>query len=46
MSAIFTQDLGMKHVVAKSVLRLLLPEQKEHRAAVANVFIQTTANPI
>ena len=34
----------MKHVVAKSVLWLLLPEQKEHRAAVANDLIQTTTD--
>ena len=33
----------MKHV-AKSVLWLLLPEQKEHCAAVANGSIQTTTN--
>ena len=33
-SEILTQDLGMKHIVAKFVLWLLLPEQKEHRAAV------------
>ena len=38
------QDLGLKHVVAKFIPQLLLPEQKEHRAAVANDFIQTTAN--
>ena len=31
----------MKHM-AKFILRLLLPEQKEHRAAVANDLIQTT----
>ena len=38
------QDLGMKRVVAKFVKWLLLPEQKEHRAAVADDLIQTTAN--
>ena len=38
---ILTQDLGMKHVVAKFVPQLLLPEQKEYRAAVANDLIQT-----
>ena len=31
---ILTQDLGMKHVVAKIVLQRRLPEQKEHRTAV------------
>ena len=34
----------MKCVVAKCVLWLLLPEQKEHRAAVNNDLIQTAAN--
>ena len=34
----------MKHVVAKFVLWLLLTEQEEHRAAVANDLIQTTDN--
>ena len=34
----------MKHVMAKFVLQLLLPEQKEHCAAVANDLIQTTTN--
>ena len=34
----------MKHVVAKFILQLLLPEQKEHPAAVANELIQTTIN--
>ena len=38
------QDLGVKHVIAKLVLWLLLLEQKEHRAAVANDFIQTATN--
>ena len=33
VSKILTQDLGMKHVMAKFLPRLLLPEQKEHRAA-------------
>ena len=31
----------MKHVMAKLVPQLLLPEQKEHHAAVANDLIQT-----
>lgn len=44
VSGTCTQDLGMKHVVAKFVLRLQLPEQKEHRAAVANDLLQTASN--
>ena len=44
VSEILTQDLGMKHVVAKFSLQLLLPEQKEHRAAVANDLSQTATN--
>ena len=43
-SKVLTQDLGMKHVMAKFVPQLLLPKQKEHRAAVANDLIQTTTN--
>ena len=38
------QNLGMKCVVTKFNPWLLLPEQKEHRAAVANDFIQTTTD--
>ena len=38
---IFMQDLGTKYVVAKFVLWLLLPEQKGHRAAVANYAERT-----
>ena len=38
------QALGMKHVLAKFILQLLLPVQKDHRAAVANDLIQTTTN--
>ena len=38
------QDLGMKSVVAKFVPWLLLPEQKEHRAAVTNDLVQTATN--
>ena len=34
----------MKHVVAKFIPWLLLQEQKEYRAAVANDLIQTTTN--
>ena len=43
VSEILTQVLGMKHV-AKFVLWLLLPERKEHHAAVANDLIQTATN--
>ena len=38
------QDLGMKCVAAKFILRLLLPEQKAHWAAVVNDLIQTSTN--
>ena len=38
------QDLGMKCVIAKFNPQLLLPEQKEHRAAVANALTQTATN--
>ena len=34
----------MKHVVAKFVPWLLLPEQKEHRAAVADNLVPTATN--
>ena len=44
VSEILTQDLGMKHVVAKFTPWLLLPEQKEHCAVVANDLIQTATN--
>ena len=44
MSKILTRDLGTKSVMAKFVPWLLLPEQKEHRAAVANDLIQTATN--
>ena len=44
VSEILTQDLGLKHGMAKFVLWLLLPEQKEHHAAVANNLIQTATN--
>ena len=43
-SEILMQGLGMKHVMTKFVPLLLLPEQKEHCAAVANDLIQTTTN--
>ena len=38
------QGLCMKHVMAKLIPWLLLPEQKEHRAAVANDLMQTTTH--
>ena len=41
VSDILMQDLGMKRVVAEFVQGRLLPEQKEHRAAVTNDLIQT-----
>ena len=34
----------MKHAVAKFTSWLLLPEQEEHHAAVANDLIQTATN--
>ena len=44
VSKILMQELGMKGVVARFFLWLLLPEQKEHCAAVANDLIQTATN--
>ena len=44
VSEILMKDLGIKHVVAKFVPWLLLPEQKEHCVAVANDLIQTATN--
>ena len=44
VSKILMQDLGMKRVVAKFVLWLLLPEQKEGYAAVVNDLVQITTN--
>ena len=44
LSEILMQDLGMKCVVARFVPQLLLPEQQEHHAAVANDLIQTATN--
>ena len=38
------QYFGIKRVLAKFVPWLLLPEQKEHHAAVANDLIQTPTN--
>ena len=43
-SEILMQNLGMKHVTVKFIPWLLLPEQKEHRAAVANDLIQATTS--
>ena len=42
VSEILTQDLGMNVSWQKFIPQLLLPEQKEHRAAVANDLIQTS----
>ena len=36
VSEILSQNLGMKRVVAKFIPQLLLPQQKEHCAAVAD----------
>ena len=44
VSKILMQELGMKHIMAKFTLQLLLAEQKEHRAVVANDLIQTATN--
>ena len=44
VSKILTQDLGMKCVMAKFIPWLLLPEQKEYCAAIANDLIQTVTN--
>ena len=44
VSKILMQDLGMKHAMTKFILQLLLPEQKEHCAAVADDLIQTGTN--
>ena len=46
VSEILTQDLGMRCVVARFVPQFPLPEQKEHRAAVANDLIQTATNEL
>ena len=44
MSEVLTKDFGMRCVVEKFILGLLLPEQKEHCAAVASDLIQTATN--
>ena len=45
MAEILMQDLDMKCVVVKFVPWLLLSEQKEHRAAVANDTARTMRGP-
>ena len=44
MSEILMQDFSMKRVEAKFVPQLLLLEQKEHCATIANDLILTTIN--
>ena len=44
VSEILMNNLGIKCVMAKLGLWLLLADQKEHRAAVANDLIQTATN--
>ena len=44
VSEILMQGPGIKCVIAKFVLWLLLPEQKEHSTAGANNLIQATIN--
>ena len=44
VSEALTHNFGMKCIVAKFILWLLLPEQKEHRAAIANDLIHTATN--
>ena len=46
VSKILTQEFGMKHVMTKFILRLLLPQQVEHRAAVADDLIQTATSEL
>jgi hypothetical protein len=41
VSEILTQDLGKKHVVAKSVQRLLSQQQKESHAVVDQDLLET-----
>ena len=41
VSKILMQDLGIKHIMAKFIPRLMLPKQKEYYATVANDLIQT-----
>ena len=44
VSEILMQHLGKKHVVEKFIPWLLLPEPKEHCAAVANDLTQIATN--
>ena len=44
VSEILTQDLSMECVMAKFIPWLLLPEQKEYHAVLANDLIQTATN--
>ena len=44
VSETLMQDLGMKQIVTKFISQLLLPERKEHCAAVAKDLIHTTTN--
>ena len=44
VSEILAQDHSINCVMAKFVLQLLLPEQKEYHNAVANDLIQTATN--
>ena len=44
MSEVFTQNFDMKCIIAKFIPRLLLPEQKGHRAAATTALIQTATN--
>ena len=44
VSEVSMQDLGMKSVMEKFIPWLLLPEEKEHHATVANDSIQTATS--
>ena len=46
MSEILTQDLGIKLVVAKFGLWLLLPKQRLHLAAVNDLIQAATSEPV
>ena len=46
VSEILMQGLGMKSVMAKFIPQLLLPDQKERRAAVVNNLIQIVTNEL
>ena len=45
-SKVLTQDLGMKHVMAKFIPQLLLPEQKEHCAVVERMVEIPRSQPL